>query len=296
MKFLFTYIFLLTISTSLFAQIKEKNKSRVGLRDSDQDGVIDSKDNCPETPPNTIVDSFGCVSKTVNQLDSDKDGIPDYQDSCAQLPGIANLKGCPDYDGDGIADPFDKCPKQAGTIALAGCPDRDNDGISDEDDKCPDAFGLSYLSGCMDSDGDQIADQLDDCPNRQGKLSNKGCPEIDKELSKILLEAQVSIQFSPGSSKISSKSSIFMQKLIEVMQKNQDMKFSIYCFTQESKVTSKNDELAMNRAAEIEAFLISKGVYSKRLSFKSYHKSDRTLTPIKGINNQTIIEPKFINP
>src|SRR3990172_1971519 len=44
--------------------------------DSDGDGVIDSKDQCPETPVGVRVDDFGCP------LDADNDGVPDYKDKC----------------------------------------------------------------------------------------------------------------------------------------------------------------------------------------------------------------------
>jgi OmpA-OmpF porin, OOP family len=295
MKFLLSLFFVFQFSINLIAQ--EKIKSILGnkSKDSDHDGVIDINDKCSNTPPNTMVDAFGCPLHQQKLPDFDNDGIADQDDSCLKIPGVSSLSGCPDFDGDGLADHLDKCPKQAGKLALSGCPDKDNDGIADHEDQCPDAFGLPYLKGCMDSDGDQIADHIDECPNRRGNILNKGCPEIDKEVIQVLIEAQRSIQFNKGSSKISEKSHSFMLRLVTIMQKNQDLKFDILCYTQESSNQKLNEELAMNRAAEIEAFLISKGIYSKRLSFKSYRRTDRVLTQ-QGINNQTIIEAKFINP
>ena len=49
-----------------------------GISDSDNDGVKDEDDLCPDTPPNVKVDEFGCA------VDSDKDGVPDYLDKCAK--------------------------------------------------------------------------------------------------------------------------------------------------------------------------------------------------------------------
>ena len=40
-----------------------------GLEDSDGDGVVDSKDKCPNTPPNTRVDGDGCPIPKVVRLD-----------------------------------------------------------------------------------------------------------------------------------------------------------------------------------------------------------------------------------
>lgn len=48
--------------------------------DTDQDGVPDSRDNCPNTPAGAPVDANGCA------LDSDKDGVPDYMDQCPNTP------------------------------------------------------------------------------------------------------------------------------------------------------------------------------------------------------------------
>ncbi|HSW56209.1 MAG TPA: outer membrane beta-barrel protein, partial [Ignavibacteriaceae bacterium] len=48
--------------------------------DSDGDGVLDSKDMCPDTPYGVEVDDFGCP------IDSDQDGVPDYLDQCPGTP------------------------------------------------------------------------------------------------------------------------------------------------------------------------------------------------------------------
>lgn len=48
--------------------------------DSDGDGVIDSQDQCPNTPAGVKVDAKGCP------LDTDGDGVPDYLDQCPGTP------------------------------------------------------------------------------------------------------------------------------------------------------------------------------------------------------------------
>jgi outer membrane protein OmpA-like peptidoglycan-associated protein len=57
--------------------------------------------------------------------DSDNDGINDEEDKCPNTPGLANYSGCPapDRDNDGINDDEDKCPDIAGTAKNNGCPD-----------------------------------------------------------------------------------------------------------------------------------------------------------------------------
>ncbi|MCI5071355.1 OmpA family protein [bacterium] len=89
-----------TNSSSKYKQVKKVDKSTL---DSDGDGIMDDKDNCPLQP------------ETINQFE-DEDGCPDT------LP-----KHMLDSDGDGIMDDQDQCPLQ---------PETKND--YQDDDGCPD--------------------------------------------------------------------------------------------------------------------------------------------------------------
>ena len=59
-------------------------------KDSDGDGVVDSRDECPGTPAGVAVNAFGCPK------DSDGDGVLDYQDKCpGTTKGVkVNADGC----------------------------------------------------------------------------------------------------------------------------------------------------------------------------------------------------------
>ncbi len=61
-----------------------------GPKDSDGDGVVDSKDECPNTPKGVAVNAFGCPK------DSDGDGVADYMDKCpGTKAGVrVNNDGC----------------------------------------------------------------------------------------------------------------------------------------------------------------------------------------------------------
>ncbi len=69
---------------------KTKQAPKPVVLDSDNDGVIDSADQCPDTAAGAAVDSNGC------ELDGDKDGIVDRLDSCLETPLGAKIddKGC----------------------------------------------------------------------------------------------------------------------------------------------------------------------------------------------------------
>nr|WP_315157516.1 thrombospondin type 3 repeat-containing protein [uncultured Flavobacterium sp.] len=184
------------------------NDSLSEIKDSDNDGVADKKDKCPDTLAGVQVDKTGCP------LDKDLDGTADYLDECADTAGPLELKGCPDVDKDGVADAKDRCPDFAGSVELKGCPDVDKDGVPDIDDKCenttpgykvdasgcpidndndgvpnevdlcPDTAGPLALKGCPDTDGDGVTDNIDRCPTEKGNIIDNGCPKIIKVIKR----------------------------------------------------------------------------------------------------------------
>lgn len=84
---------------------------KVSILDSDNDGVIDSKDQCRGTERGVRVDAKGCA------IDTDKDGVADNSDQCKDTIKGAEVdsSGCAiDSDNDGIADVRDDCK---GTVA-----------------------------------------------------------------------------------------------------------------------------------------------------------------------------------
>ena len=97
--------------------------------DTDNDGVCDDNDNCPNTP-------------NANQVDSDGDGMGDVCDDTQ----------CPDRDGDGTCDSQDNCPDIPNYQF-----DVDADGVGDACDNCKDTPNPDQA----DADGDGIGDACD---------------------------------------------------------------------------------------------------------------------------------------
>ena len=64
-------------------------------QDSDGDNIIDSIDQCPDTPEGEDVDENGCA---LSQKDTDNDGITDDIDQCPETPEGDNVDqfGCPE--------------------------------------------------------------------------------------------------------------------------------------------------------------------------------------------------------
>jgi hypothetical protein len=156
------------IVTDATGETVQSNNARVevqggggggGTVDTDNDGVNDDVDNCPNfaNPDQIDTDNDGLGNPCDD--DSDGDGVLNLQDNC---PGASNPNQ-EDADGDGVGDACDP----DSTV------DTDNDGIADNVDNCPsipnttqadnDSDGLG--NPCDDDDdNDTILDTVDNCP------------------------------------------------------------------------------------------------------------------------------------
>ncbi len=259
-------------------------------KDTDQDGVSDKRDNCPETPAGVAVDRLGCP------LDRDRDGVADYQDNCPEVSGTRALNGCPDRDNDGVADDKDRCPDMAGTMQLMGCPDADRDGVADMDDKCantkegtkvdasgcpmdsdkdgvtddldrcPDVAGIVALKGCADTDGDGVADIDDKCPSAKGTAENKGCPEITKaELVRITYIGS-KIFFENNSDKLKVASLSQLDELAKILLRYEGANLTIEGHTDNVGADDFNMTLSQKRAESVRQYLIGKGISDAKLT------------------------------
>jgi hypothetical protein len=92
-----------------FTITMDSNKTITGNFDKidlDEDGILNDRDNCPNTSVGSDVDNGGC---SLGQLDTDGDGITNDIDLCPSQGGDVDSNGCPDSDGDGIPNNIDQC-------------------------------------------------------------------------------------------------------------------------------------------------------------------------------------------
>ena len=193
---------------------------KFGGKDTDNDGIYDKDDACPEVAG--LKEFKGCP-------DTDGDGITDLSDACPETPGPVEFNGCPDTDGDGIVDKDDACPDVAGPKSLNGCPDADGDGIADKSDKCPQVKGPKENGGCPwpDTDGDGVLDKDDKCVDVKGTIANKGCPEISEEQVNKLNAYAKTILFNSGKSTFQQQTYPVLQSIAAILKEYPDSKFSI---------------------------------------------------------------------
>jgi outer membrane protein OmpA-like peptidoglycan-associated protein len=210
--------------------------------------------------------------------DSDNDGIADKDDQCPDLAGNASGMGCPDRDLDSIPDNKDACPDIFGLKSMNGCPDADGDGITDADDACPTVAGTKAFNGCPDTDEDGVADPDDLCPKTPGTIANKGCPEIKEETKKIFEKALTGIQFETGKAIIRKTSYGILNNVAQVMVENPDYFLDIKGHTDNAGDSEKNKILSAERAASVMDYLVSKGIDPERMTAEGFGDTQPVMT------------------
>lgn len=242
-----------------------KPKPKPAPGDRDGDGIPDNVDKCPDQPENYngYQDSDGCP----DDPDTDGDGIPDSVDQCILAPedkdGYLDNDGCPDVDNDldGIPDTADKCPNQP----------EDPDGYEDSDG-CPD----------LDNDKDGVPDLKDQCPNTPGSKTKQplGCPVKPALVVVTNCEIKITqqIHFAFNKAIIRRESYPVLDAVVDVMNKNPDIKIEVQGHTDNRGSARYNNRLSKRRANAVMMYLIEHGISHDRLTAKGYGFS-RPLVP-----------------
>jgi outer membrane protein OmpA-like peptidoglycan-associated protein len=253
-------------------------------KDSDGDGIVDSKDACPAVPgvANNDPKKNGCPA------DRDEDGILDKDDACPDVKGVANAdpkkNGCPaDRDEDGIIDAEDACPDVKGVKDADpkknGCPpDRDGDGIVDAEDACPDVKGVKSddpkRNGCPpDRDGDGILDDVDACPDAAGPPNDdpkkNGCPKVAVMNGQIRIFEQV--KFKTASAVILKESDEILDMVAKTLKDHPEIKHvRVEGHTDNQGNAGYNKGLSQQRANSVMAALVKRGIDKKRMEAKGW--------------------------
>lgn len=231
--------------------------------DDDNDGVLNSKDECPNTKAGLVVNSSGCFVDG----DDDNDGVPNSKDKCPLTrPGVkVNADGCfidGDDDNDGVPNSKDKCPNTpAGkTVNAQGCfidGDDDKDGVLNSVDQCPTTpYGQAVdARGCAvdgDDDNDGVPNSIDKCPTTPaGTLVDAdGCTKV----------VNLSINFKTGSYSVTdSASKQNIQKFADFLRDRPEFNAQIIGHTDSVGKKSNNQKLSENRANTVRDMIIQAG-------------------------------------
>lgn len=214
-------------------------------KDTDNDGVYDAVDRCPNSLAGAQVDATGC------SIDTDNDGVLNSADQCPNTRAGAKVSptGCEikDADNDGVLDMNDSCPNTpAGTkVNVKGCAedlDLDNDGVLDSKDKCLD----TPMTDKVDSDGCSIL--------------------IEKEVSVAL-----DVLFANNSSSIENPDSAKILEFVEFMKRYGNTDAVVEGHTSSVGSAEYNQFLSQKRADSVKQLLVSTyGIDAARLKAVGY--------------------------
>ncbi|RJU98523.1 MAG: hypothetical protein DWC10_03115 [Candidatus Poseidoniales archaeon] len=164
--------------------------------DSDNDGVPDVIDNCPNDVNPLQENTDGDPQGDECDFDDDNDGITDNSGDDCPRGGQANWGSTQDFDDPANSTDWDRDGCKDGVEDN----DIDNDGIEDGQDNCPrtsyqpprpnwisdsttdaDGDGCRDIDEDDDDDGDGFGDTADDCPTVAGTstLGEVGCLDTD---------------------------------------------------------------------------------------------------------------------
>ena len=218
-------------------------------RDSDDDGMSDGRDRCPNDSEDmdNFEDTDGCPDR-----DNDADGREDGVDTCPNDPedddGYMDNDGCPDPDNDNdqVLDAADGAPLIP----------EDRDGFQDEDG-VPDP----------DNDADTVLDPDDQCPIDPGTVETHGCPatiRIDRETGTIFALRRV--EFATNRDVILDSSFPLLQEVHSVLTANPAIeRLRIEGHTDDRGRDDANLDLSRRRAASVVRWLVEHGITAARL-------------------------------
>jgi len=250
-----------------------------GPKDSDRDGVVDSRDACPSTPRGVDVDATGCA------FDYDGDGVAAYADSCPDTPRGATVdgSGCPaDTDSDGVFDGIDQCPDTPAGAEVddRGCPtDRDGDGIFVGIDLCPNtpAGVLVDATGCpLDTDSDGVFDGVDQCPDTPAgsEVDARGCTVVQAGVAAGLLVLD-NVEFEFNSAAIAAATIATLDEVGQALTTRPESRVEIQGHTDAVGAAAYNMQLSQRRADAVRDYLLANfDLNADQLVAKGYGEAD----------------------
>ncbi len=224
------------------------------------------------------------------EVDSDGDGIVDSKDECPEVYGVASRNGCPeptdvkpvvevaDRDGDGVLDKDDNCPTTKGPKANNGCPwpDSDGDGVLDKDDKCVSEVGPASNNGCPEVE--EVVEVVE-----------KDCTPYINEINKTV----VYFDFDKSNIKSSEAAKLdrVVELINKIDCPNTSTEITIVSgYTDPVGGNTYNDALSLRRAKAVRNYLQSKGV--SHVTEQGYGEKDLVSYENNALNRRVEIKVK----
>ena len=173
----------------------------------------------------------------------------------------------PDTDGDGLTDGAEDANQSGGLDAGESdprVPDTDQGGV-------PDGWEAEHSMNVRDpadddSDRDRVLENVDRCPNTpEGEeVDANGC---------IIMRAQITldgIQFAFDSAEILPASAQTLQRGLQILRDNPDVRVEIAGHTDNVGNANYNRRLSQQRAESVKTWLVENGIEAARLTTRGY--------------------------
>jgi OOP family OmpA-OmpF porin len=259
-------------------------------KDSDEDGVPDHLDKCPNTPKGCIVDKDGCP------LDADQDGVCDGLDQCPDTPlGTAvDEKGCPIRPDTVSLSWAEGLTFALGSAQLTQQAEGVLDGVVALANKHPDT--IVEIGGYTDSTGSAVFNQrLSEqralsvrnymvlkgiTPNRLRPIgygetnfvatndTPEGRQQNRRVEFKFLGQDEVGLpmlHFKVGKSELTDASMSDLNAIAEKLKARPNARVEISAYTDSSGSADLNKKLSQKRAEMVKDMLVAKGVAPENL-------------------------------
>jgi OOP family OmpA-OmpF porin len=249
---------------------KERKKKPERLPDSDQDGVPDKLDKCPNTPRGLKVDKDGCLT------DSDKDGVPDNLDKCPDtLPGISvDMKGCPEEIDKKNTTPAETAPQISPQVSESSAAVTAT--TPGENTKTAIITGVEQPDAIKGSPSPSPVPATVEIPAKTEE-------SVHQAVGKNIVR-ELTVEFKINSSYINPVYSKKLMELADIIKNSSDASASIEGHTDSTGKLTYNSSLSIERAQNIRSHLIKLGVDPDRISTIGFGSSRPIAdnTTIKG--------------
>ena len=237
-----------------------------GSGDTDGDGVVNSADRCPGSPPGSAVDGTGCTARA----DTDRDGVIDINDICPNTPAgdRVDVNGC-------SGNEPKETPAPAAPAAPVAPADTDRDGVPDAADRCASTPAGERVdaAGCplpRDSDADGVMDPDDRCPSSAPgtAVDAKGCVALFEEgRATVVLEG---VTFETASAELTSDGSTTLMHVAAALRADTTIRVEVGGHTDGVGSRAANLRLSEARARTVRDYLIGSGIAAERVTARGY--------------------------
>ncbi len=235
------------------------------MKDSDNDGVIDTADQCPNTPNGTQVNSSGCPMAAMNAA-ADSLRMKMHADSMAMQARADSVRAAAEAEARAAAARMQAQKDSIDAAARAS---------SARISALEDSLRAARTAGARAS----LRDSLNAARMRDSLRVLMSTPN-----AKLILQG---VNFATNSATLVQSSRFVLDEVAKSLVANPDVRLEVAGHTDNTGGRALNERLSNARAASVKDYLIAHGVAADRLESKGY-AFDRPIASNKTVAGRAI--------